>query len=188
MYYVIYVGAGKEALAENYIKSRIPEELYGRCFHPIRHLRKKIRGEWKEIYEKLLPGYIFISSDSVIELYQELRKIPVFLSILGKDDPENVEQIYPLTDSEVRWLTKITGNFQEVSDYDGNPVSEISMIDFDENDQVRVLSGPLTDFTGKVKKIDLHKRIALVEVDFMGQTTILHLGVDFCKREEENLL
>ncbi|MBE5870553.1 MAG: hypothetical protein E7294_04750 [Lachnospiraceae bacterium] len=184
MYYVIYVGAGKEALAENYIKSRISEELCERCFHPIRHLRKKIRGEWKEIYQKLIPGYIFIFSENVLSLYEELQKIPLFFGLLGKDDPENTSQIYPLTDAEVKWLMKITGNFKEVSDFDGNPVSELSLIDFDENDQVRVLSGPLTDFVGKVKKIDLHRRIAMVEVDFMGQSTILHLGIEFVQKEE----
>jgi transcriptional antiterminator NusG len=35
---------------------------------------------------------------------------------------------------------------------------------------------------GQVKKIDLHRRIAKVEVSFMGAQTILHLGIDLVER------
>ena len=84
MYYVMQVAAGTEDKVEEQVKVIVREELYDSCFHPMRRVKKKFRGEWKEIREKLLPGYVFITSDCVQELYRELRHIPVFTIFLGK--------------------------------------------------------------------------------------------------------
>ena len=50
---------------------------------------------------------------------------------------------------------------------------------------VTILSGPLKDMEGYIKKIDLHRRIAKVEVDFMNQKTLLHLGIEMIEKKEE---
>ena len=76
MYYVMQVVTGTEDRVEEQVKVMVGNELYHSCFHPMRQMRKKFRGEWREVHEKLLPGYVFITSDSVRELYQELRSLP----------------------------------------------------------------------------------------------------------------
>ena len=62
------------------------------------------------------------------------------------------------------------------------PVSQISV---SENDAVTILSGPLKNVEGQIKKINLHRRIAEVEVDFMNRKTVIHLGIEMVKRKEE---
>ena len=62
MYYVIQVASGMEDRVEEQIGIIVEKGLYDECFHPIRRVKKKIRGEWKELREKLLPGYVFIIS------------------------------------------------------------------------------------------------------------------------------
>ena len=52
-----------------------------------------------------------------------------------------------------------------------------------EQDMVTILSGPLKSVEGKIKKINLHKRMAEVEVEFMGRKTVIYLGVEMVGRK-----
>jgi transcriptional antiterminator NusG len=173
MYYVIQVAPGMEEKTEILIQRRVRNELYARCFHPVRHVRKKFHGEWKDQHEKLLPGYVFIMSNSIQELYLELQKVPLLTKLLGKDG----EQFVALQEDEGGWLERLmgpAGDFSEVG------LSQVVA----EQDKVIVLSGPLKNIEGFVKKINLHKRIAEVEVDFMNRKTILHLGIEIVGKNE----
>lgn len=168
VYYVIQVASGMEDKVEEQIKVMVEKDLYRRCFHPTRHVKKKIRGEWRELREKLLPGYVFIVSDDVEKLYLRLRYVPAFTKLLGKE----AGQFVPLSGHEVEWLEKITGSSGDYME------AEISRISVSEDDAVTILSGPLKDMEGYIKKIDLHRRIAKVEVDFMNRKTVIHLGIE----------
>ena len=168
MYYVIQVAPGMEDKAEEQIKAMIEKGLYDRCFHPVRHMKKKIRGEWKESREKILPGYVFVTSDDIRGLYLRLAFVPTFTKILGKDS----DQFTPLSEHEVEWLEKIT-DLEDESVEVG-----LSQIIVSEDDEIMIVSGPLKNEEGYIKKIDLHRRIAKVEVDFMNRKTILHLGIE----------
>lgn len=176
MYYVIQVASGKEVEAELYITERVAGELYSSCFHPVRHVKKKFHGEWKDKHEKLLPGYVFIRSENAEELYLALKRIPMMTKILGW----HLEYIAALTEREVVWLEKL------VSAGKGGGITgevPLSQIEVWENDEVKILSGPLTDMAGMVKRINLHRRIAEVEVEFMGRKTIIHLGIEMVEKK-----
>lgn len=176
VYYVIQVAPGKEEETERYIEERVSPEMYSSCFHPMRHVMKKFRGEWRDKYEKLIPGYVFIDSENASELYLDLKRIPMMTKLLGWDK----EFICALTEEETEWLEKI------VSAGVGKKITgevALSQIEIDENDKVKILSGPLKDMAGMVKKINLHKRIAVVEVEFMGRKTLLHLGIEMVEKK-----
>ncbi len=51
----------------------------------MRYMKKKLRGKWTEIHEKLLPGYVFITGDQIREVYLELKRVPMAIKLLGKD-------------------------------------------------------------------------------------------------------
>lgn len=216
MYYVLFVGAGKESQAESFIKAFVPDGIYSDCFHPLRHMQKKIRGEVKDVYSKLIPGYVFVESDRIEDFCMESTKIPLFLKLLGKEDEKDGLYFQALSENETGWLKKLmqigeqgdslqegsvpygkrrglpqggliqngkrSGSLQDglVQDRKQNGldhVVELSQVGFDENDQVYVIDGPLKDMQGQVKKINLHKRIAEVEIEFLGRKTIFHLGI-----------
>jgi transcriptional antiterminator NusG len=84
VYYVIQVAPGKEEETERFIGERVSQEWYFSCFHPVRHVRKKFRGMWKDRQEKLLPGYVFIESENARELYMDLKNIPMMTKLLGR--------------------------------------------------------------------------------------------------------
>ena len=185
MYYVIYVNARNESGAKELIGRYIPDSLYSDCFYPVRLMKKKLRGKWTIVHERLIPGYIFIESDDVKSLYKELRKLPMFLRLLGKEESEEDIDIYPLSEEEVNWLKTLTGNKDKSSD-DNHEVG-LSQVGFDENDNVIIMSGPLLGMQGQIKKINLHKRIAEVEVEFMNQKTIIHLGIEILEKSEKEV-
>ena len=182
MNYVIQISPGAELKTEIMIREMVTTDVYDCCFHPIRHVRKKFHGQWVDRHEKLLPGYVFITSDNIQELNQELRKVPVLTKLLGKDG----EMFIPLSPSEMEWMRQIMGGGPD-GDSMSNGTSvgrevELSQVRVTENDTIEILSGPLKNMEGKIKKIHLHKGIAEVEVDFMGRNTVIHLGVELVKR------
>lgn len=173
MYYVIQVAPGTEQKTEALIKERVETGLYNRCFHPLRHVRKKFRGEWRDLHEKLMPGYVFITSDTIADLYPELRRVPALTKLLGRNEGEI---FVPLAAGEAEWLEKITA---------GGTEAGLSQVAVAEGDKVMILSGPLMDMEGRVRKINLHKRIAEVEVHFMNRETVIHLGIELVGKERE---
>ena len=170
-YYVIQVAPGAEARTEALIGARVDAELYGRCFHPLRHVRRKFRGEWRDCHEKLIPGYVFVTSFCAGELYQGLKKVPAMTKVLGRNEGE---LFVPLAPKEAEWLEKLTAGGDEAG---------LSLVSVSEGDTVMVLEGPLKDLEGCVRKVNLHRRIAEVEVDFMGRKTVVHLGIELVGKD-----
>ena len=151
MYYVIQVASGMEERAEEQINVVVDRKLYDRCFHPMRHMKKKLRGE--------------------------LKHVPAFTRMLGKD----AEQFIPLSKEEVEWLTRImrtAGDGMEVG---------LSQVSVSEDDVITILSGPLKSMEGYIRKIDLHRRIAKVEVEFMNRKTVIHLGIEMVGKKRETM-
>lgn len=181
MYYVLQVAPGTEAKTEKYMLRILPSRLYGRCFYPIRHRKKKFHGKWKDIYEKLIPGYVFITTDHVEDLYLELEKVPVFTKLLGKNDG----YFSKLQDSDVEWLEKLMNQNNMTKGTANEDFHEvlISKVSVEEGGEVKIISGPLKNMEGRIKKLNLHKRIAEVEVEFMNRMTVLYLGIELLKNE-----
>ena len=188
MYYVIFVGSGQESRTETFIQKYIPKDLYTTCFHPTRQMKKKIHGKWVEINEKLIPGYVFVETDNIQAFYIALRHRSAFQRLLGKEnitinvDGEEIqkERFYPLKPEEEKWLKKITGLpvKKRKNQLTEKPITELTKVAFDESGKLKILSGPLTEMTGSIRKIDAHRRFAEVEVEFMGRMTVLHLGIE----------
>ena len=141
-----------------------------------------------DIYEWLVPGYVFVVTDRVGEFYQALKRVPRLTKLLGREFENGEPAFTPLGHDEEKWLAAMLGEewFRTGSSTDGaDPVAELSQVGFDENDRVVILSGPLMSFTGQVRRINLHKRYAEVEVNFMGKSQLLHLGIDVLVKAEE---
>ena len=195
MYYVIFVGTGQEIRTETFIQKYISKDLYSTCFHPMRQIKKKIRGKWVEINEKLIPGYVFVETDDIQAFYKALRHRQEFQRLLGKetitinDDGEEslIECFYPLKQGEEKWLRKIVGLPAKKGKRKSTekPVTELTKVTFDESGELKILSGPLTEMTGSIRKIDVHRRFAEVEVEFMGRMTVLHLGIELVNKPKE---
>ena len=152
MYYVLWVNTGNEEKALQAIHTLVPKNLYKECFYPMRRLRKKIRGKWTEYNDRLLPGYLFITSEDAEGLYLALHKIPMFVSVLGKTGIEENIEFIPLPPEEEEWLRDLMGmkkdpgeNTEERKDH----IVGLSQIGFNKKDEIEILSGPLKNMSGK---------------------------------------
>ncbi len=169
MFYAIQTAPSKEHETKIMIEKIIEEKMNVKSFFLTRDMRKKYHGKWITIKEKMYPGYIFIETDDVIDTYLSSYTVPLLTKFLGREG----DLFISLNDRESNFLSKLISAGEDV------PVSKI---DVTEGNKVVILSEPLSELEGYIKKIDLHRRIAEVEVEFMGRTTIFHLGIEFVKR------
>ncbi len=181
-YYVIQVSAGSESITEEYIKKIVSGETYSELFHPMRLVRKKFGSEWKDVHQKLLPGYVFVKTSSPEDFFVELKNVPKMTKMLGKEDNFFV----PLNKEEEEWLVWILGKCSESED---NPYTAyeigLSYAELDENDKIRIVSGPLVGLEGEIKRIKKHKRIAEIETVFMGKNIRVSIGLELVTKQQK---
>ena len=65
---------------------------------------------------------------------------------------------------------------KRITDEDG--IIGVSKVEVTGEGQVRYLSGPLVNVSHMVRRVDLHRRIAEVETQFMGEKHVLYLGIE----------
>lgn len=170
MWYVMQVISGQENRTVFLVEEIVSKRALESCFVPVRKLKKKFRGAWHEVTEKLFPGYVFMISKRPRLLYEELKQIPALTRMLGRCG----EYFTPLSEEDVCMMEKL----QNGKDGGGNLEVEISKVAVEDGNQVRILSGPLVDLERQIKKVNLHKRIAEVEMDFMGDRILINFGIE----------
>ena len=79
---------------------------------------------------------------------------------------------YPLSQEEVELLLKLGKEEQLVAMSTG----------IIENDQVRILTGPLQGMEGYIRKINRHKRKAWVSIEMFGRSVDMEVGLEIVKK------
>ena len=54
----------------------------------------------------------------------------------------------------------------------------LSRIKVGEQRTIRIIDGPLKNYEGNIVKVNLHRREAVVQVDFMGRAVELYMGIE----------
>ncbi|MEG0290987.1 MAG: antiterminator LoaP [Erysipelotrichaceae bacterium] len=163
-WYVIQVRGGYEEKIVKQCELLIDKEILEECFIPKYKQLIKKEGKWKETEQILFKGYLFLISDQVNELFMQLKKIPDLTKMLGRVEKE----IYPIQDQEVEFL-KTFGKEDHVVDMSVGYIT---------GDKIVVREGPLKGKEGSIKKIDRHKRIAFIEVEFLGEVREAKVGLE----------
>lgn len=174
MWYVMQAVSGQENRTVRLLERMISSENLEQCFIPMRRLRKKFRGTWNEVTEKLFPGYVFLVTERPQFLYEELREVPALTKILGKCG----EYFTPLPEGETELLLKMQKSQKDQNCREKGITMEISQIAMEEERRIRVISGPLQNMEGQIKRLNLHKRIAEVEMEFMGGMRTVYMGIE----------
>ena len=172
MWCVVHVKDGGEGKAEAFVAGVLPESLYVRCFHLIRSRRKKYQGEWQTVYEDLFPGYVFIDTDQPEKVYKELKKTPK-QNLLFSDD----EYVSTLEEHETELMERLADRRGRIG---------ISRVRIGVDGKISYLSGPLLGMGNRVRRVNLHKRIAEIEAEIMGRKRVLYLGIEIEADERRN--
>ena len=167
-WYVIQVRSGKEEWVMRCCALMIDDPCLRKSFLPFSKRLRKVRGEWIEREEILFPGYVFMISEDPTRLYQALKKIPDLTKMLGKDK----EEIYPLPEDEVAFL-KSFGKEEQIVEISSGYI---------EGDRIIVEQGPLKGKEGLIRRIDRHKRIAEIEIEFLGERRKAKVGLEIVRK------
>ena len=158
-WYVVHTYSGYENKVktdlEKTIKNRELEDYFFDIVVPMEEQIEIKEGKRKTNLKKVFPGYVLIKMIITEQSWYIVRNTRGVTGFVGSGtDP------IPLTDEEIRNM-----GFEEV------PIN----IDYDINDSVKVINGPLENFIGVVQEINKEKNKVKVLVSMFGRETPVEL-------------
>ena len=154
MWYVMQVRTGTEENIRCQCQRIIDRRILERCFIPYYQQKKRFQGQW-HIQERILfPGYVFLIAENLEPLMENLKHVIGMTRIIGTG-----ETIVPLTDQEVELLIRMGGDKEQL---------------------VRLSQG----MEGAIRKIDRHKRIAVLSLDMFGRTVDMKVGLEIIEKNK----
>ncbi len=158
-WYVIHTYSGYENKVktdlEKMVKNRELEDYFFEIIVPMEEQIEIKDGKRKANLKKVFPGYVLIKMIVTDETWYIVRNTRGVTGFVG----EGTNPI-PLTDEEIRNM-----GFEEV---------EVK-IDYDVNESVKVINGPLEGFIGVVQEINKEKGKVKVLVSMFGRETPVEL-------------
>jgi len=115
-------------------------------------------GKRRVVHRKIYPGYVMIKMKMTDDAWYIVRNTRGVTGFVGPGS-----RPIPLAESEI-----------EASGMNREPVQ----IDLAVGENVRVLSGPLENFTGKIEDIDTIRQMVKVVVSMFGRETPVELEYD----------
>jgi len=166
MWFAIQVVTGNEKQTAAMCRALVSEEILSGVFSPEIEVMKKYQGAWHKERRLMFPGYLFVVTERPEELYLEFNRVPKLTKILGTGK-EPVE----LEEDEVAFLQGVLNLENVVEMSVGVLVGE----------KLVIREGPLMGLEGLVKRIDRHKRKAVLAVEMFGRTVEVEMGVEVRK-------
>ncbi len=172
MWYVIWTRAGQEEQCKSVINKKCDPATYRRLIVPKNEIKKKYGREWISEVHILFPSYVFVETESIEEFAGELEKIKGFRKLLKSEDlflsvsQEEAERIFDLLDDE--------------------EIISASVGIKEENGKVKVLKGPLVGRESLIKRIDRHKRFAILEFEINGRKTLVRMSLEVVDYQEND--
>lgn len=166
MWYVAQVSSGQEATVRDMCKQMVDPAILQDCFLPEYETMRKVQGEWQSVRRRLFPGYLFLVTNSLPSLLVELKNVPASVRLLGHGDNEG--EIVPLSEAEKEWIEAFIDESHCVR------MSEAYI----EGEAITITSGPLLGREAIIKKVDRHKRRALIEMTMFGRSTTATIGLE----------
>ena len=159
-WYVVHTYSGYENKVktdlEKVIKNRELEEYFFDIIVPMEEQIEIKDGKRKTNLKKVFPGYVLVKMIVTEKTWYIVRNTRGVTGFVGSGtDP------IPLTDEEIRNM-----GFEELTQVN---------VDYNVNDSVKVLDGPLTDFIGTVTEINKEKHKVKVLVSMFGRETPVEL-------------
>ena len=158
-WYVIHTYSGYENKVktdlEKTIKNRELEDYFFNIVVPMEEQVEIKNGKKKTNLKKVFPGYVLIKMIVTEESWYIVRNTRGVTGFVG-----SATEPVPLTDEEIRNMG-----------FDDVPVN----VDYDVNDTVQVINGPLEGFIGTVQEINKEKQKVKVLVSMFGRETPVEL-------------
>lgn len=165
-WYVIHTYSGYENKVKKNLEHRISSmDMENKIFQVIIPTEEvmEIKGGQKIVTEKkIFPGYILVQMELDDDSWYVVRNTPGVTGFVGSHTRPT-----PLSDEEVEKMLQ-----REAA---GKPKPKT---EFSEGQTVKVISGPLADFTGTISEVNLDQSKLKVLVSIFGRETPVELSFD----------
>lgn len=163
-WYVVHTYSGYEektrASIEDKVQSRGLEDKIGRILIPTEKVIELRGGKKRETDKKFYPGYILIEMELDEETWHMVRSIPRVSGFVGGAKP------MPIPDEEVQ---------QILQQIEKGPTAQVRT-QYQEGEQVRIIDGPFSNFTGNIEEVDMDHGRLRVMVSIFGRQTPVELN------------
>lgn len=164
-WFVAHTYSGHEQKAKRYLENAVItqglEDRIGRVLVPTETVVEMKHGKRSTTVKKFLPSYILVEmvlSKETVHLVTSTPGVTSFVGASGKPVPLKPEEVERLLKQVERGRTR---------DYEEVP--------FKSGDQVKVIDGPFTDFSGFVSEVDEERKKLKVMVSIFGRPTPVEL-------------
>ena len=166
-WYVLRSVSGKENKVKEYLESEMKKSDLGNYVSQVLIPTEKtytVRGGKKVMKERAyLPGYVLIEAELTGEVIHQLKSINYVAGFLPSTaNPQ------PLRDAEGK---RILGTMDELEE-----AGEEMEMKFYVGENVKVISGPFSSFTGEVEEVNEERKKLKVMVKIFGRRQLLELG------------
>ena len=170
-WYVIHTYSGYEykvkASIEEQFKAKGLLSQVGQILVPTEDVVEVKAGKKRVSSRKFFPGYLLIQMEMNDETWYLIKSTPKVTGFLGGNTPT------ALTEGEVDEIRKTM---------EGEPAKPKPKVLFEAGENVRVVEGPFTNFTGMIDEVNLQRAKLRVMVSIFGRATPVEL--DFLQVEK----
>ncbi len=166
MWYAVQTITGNEEEAIESIRRMVDKSVYEECFLLKREAVWRIQGACKVHVERLFPGYVFVSTESPKELYQQLKGVSSYTKILGKEE----EEFYPVSAEGEGFLKELLNGDEEYT-------VRLSPVEVDEQGEIVECGRPLEGYLDRVIKKRIRLRYVIIRVHLFGRDREILMGI-----------
>ena len=165
-WYIVHTYSGQETRAKKGLLERAKtlgfEEQFDEVLVPEESVVEMVNGKKRTSKRKFFPGYIMVHMELNDETWHVVKGTPKITGFVG-----NATEPPAISDEEVARMTR---RIQE------GAAKPKPLINFDEGENVRVITGPFANFQGFVDEVMEDKEKLRVMVQVFGRATPVVLG------------
>ena len=175
---ILFVRTGSEEKLVRLLRDNLNVNEY-QPFLPIKEMAHRSRGVISKKRKLLFPGYVFIKTGIETGLIAE--KLKSDLTNATRKWHEDIYSIlhYGNDKNDVAIRQKERLYWERLFDADFCVTGSVGFI---EGDIIMITSGPLVGMESRIKKINRHKREALVEMEVMGAVREVRLMLEIVSK------
>lgn len=174
-WYVLRAISGKENKVKEYIDAEIKNSDLGQYVAQVLIPTEKVyqirNGKKITKDRSYLPGYVLVEANLIGEISHRLRNTPNVLGFLGEKDNKPT----PIRQSEINRILGTVDERQEIG--------EEMITPFFIGENVKVINGPFSGFSGLIEEVNNEKKKLKVMVLIFGRKTPLELAFTQVEKE-----
>lgn len=167
-WYIIHTYSGFERKVEESLRSRAQAfgfaDQIGKILIPTEEVFEHRNGKKITSKRLLYPGYVLVQMAMSDELWHQIKNTPRVTGFVGGGNTP-----VPLSKAEIDNIF----NREQVSKERPRP-----KLTFEKNENVRIVNGPFSNFTGKIDEVNSERNTLRVMVTIFGRSTPVELGFE----------